>query len=710
MPSTLRHATAKTLSAGRPWPLGATLLEGGVNFALRSETAEEVFLILFEDAAGPPSDVIRLEQRTRWVWHTFVHGVRPGQAYGYKVRGPFDPGRGLRFNENKLLLDPYSKALSAALSNPDGLLLAYDPSSPLRDLSLDPRDSAARVARGLVVDDTFDWQGDAPPGLPLESLVIYEVHVKGFTAHPSSRVSHPGTYPGFIEKIPHLASLGVNAVELLPVHAFLVEDFLLHRGLTNYWGYNTAAFFAPEPRYGTGRTPGCEVAEFKTMVRELHRAGIEVILDVVYNHTCEGSELGPTVSLRGIDNPTYYRLTGPPHEPLRYYSNETGCGNAMDLARPASIRLVMDSLRYWAETMHVDGFRFDLASVLGREEGGFRRTASFFDAVAQDPVLHRVKLIAEPWDLGTYQVGNFPEDWSEWNGRFRDTARRFAKGEPGQARDLGWRLTGSADLYADDGRSPYNSVNFVTCHDGFTLRDLVSYDGKHNEANLEGNRDGSDANHSWNCGAEGDTADAAVQRLRRQQAKNLASLLLFSCGTPMLLGGDEMFRTQRGNNNAYCQDNPISWLDWSGVEASGDLLAFFRKAIALRGRYPALQRRKFLLGRDLEDDGVPDIAWLGPDGGRPDWDDPDLRTVCYQLENRGASGRAEQVLFFVFHADWRLKKVALAPAPVGRGWRRVVDTSLPHPDDFADPDAAVRLEPQSHYLVNPRSVVVLISS
>ncbi|MDA8122653.1 MAG: alpha-amylase family glycosyl hydrolase, partial [Deltaproteobacteria bacterium] len=469
MGTELRHRTARKISEGNHYPLGATLGGDGVNFCLYSLNAEEVYLLLFDRTDGDPTDVIKMENRTRFVWHVFVHGLAAGQLYGYRVRGPHNPARGMRFNGNKLLVDPYAKALTGKFANTDNLLLAYDPSSPSRDLSIDRRENAGVVPKCVVIDDRFDWQGDKPPALPLEKLILYEVHVKGFTAHPSSGVANRGTYLGFIGKIPYLKELGVNAVELLPIQEYHVDDFLISKGLTNYWGYNTIGFFAPESSYGSNRSPGSQVAEFKTLVRELHRAGIEVFLDVVYNHTAEGNELGPTMCFKGIDNTTYYMLTGGPADPGRYYMNYTGCGNSLNLANPHVIRVVMDSLRYWVEVMHVDGFRFDLASVLGREEGMFRNSASFFDAISQDPVLQRVKLIAEPWDLGTYQVGNFPVDWSEWNGRFRDTVRKFVKGDGGQIRDLGWRLTGSADLYGDDGRSAYSSVNFVTCHDGFTL-------------------------------------------------------------------------------------------------------------------------------------------------------------------------------------------------------------------------------------------------
>jgi glycogen operon protein len=709
MGSELRHRTDKKVSAGRFYPLGASLAPDGVNFALYSQNAAEVFLLLFDAPDGEPTDVIRLDSRTRYIRHALVHGVRAGQLYGYKVRGEFNPGRGLRFNEAKLLIDPYAKALTGKARNLDNLLLAYDPHSPERDLSRDSRENTAIVPKCIVVDDRFDWQDDASPHIPLEKLIIYEVHLKGFTAHPSSGVSRPGTYLGFIEKVPHLQELGVNAVEFLPVHEHYVEDFLRDKGLTNYWGYNTLGFFTPESSYGSRRFPGCQVDEFKTLVRELHRAGIEVILDVVYNHSAEGSELGPTLCFRGIDNPTYYCLTGGPSEPSRYYANFTGCGNALNLAHPHVIRLVMDSLRYWIEVMHVDGFRFDLASALGREDGMYLKSASFFDAISQDPVLSRVKLIAEPWDLATYQVGNFPVDWSEWNGRFRDCIRRFGKGDGGQVQELGWRLTGSADLYADDGRSAYNSVNFITCHDGFTLRDLVSYNGKHNQANREDNRDGTNDNHSWNCGVEGEADDPGILRLRKQQVKNLACYLLFAAGTPMILGGDEFFRTQRGNNNAYCQDNEISWFDWSEVERHRDVLNFFQQAIALTRRYPALQGRKFFTGGDSNANGIPDIQWFGKNLDDPPWGDPGLRTLCYLLDGgQSPSGAGEYALFLILNADFRAQGVRLPGLPGGMRWARIIDTSLEAGEDFLEAGREILIDPPGYYIANPRSTVVLL--
>jgi glycogen operon protein len=703
--------TTKTVTKGNPFPLGATISSDGVNFAIYSKHGAAVFLLLFDAPGGEPTDIIHLHDRNKFIWHANVKGLKAGQLYGYKVCGEYRPEWGLRFNGSKLLLDPHAKAIDGKFRNSDNLLLPYDPQPGAGDQSLDTRDNTAIVPKGIVIDDAFDWQGDRSPDLGLEQLVIYEVHVKGFTAHPSSGVRTPGTYLGFIEKIPYLTRLGVNAVELLPVHEYYVDDFLIQRGLTNYWGYNSIGFFAPESSYSSQQAPGCQVAEFKTLVRELHRAGIKVILDVVYNHTGEGNEMGPMMCFRGVDNLSYYSLTGPPDAPRRYYMNYTGCGNSLNFDSPPVIRLVMDSLRYWFETMHVDGFRFDLASVLGRtEDGSFRPSAGFFDAVSQDPVLNRAILIAEPWDLGTYQVGNFPVDWSEWNGSFRDTMRRFSKSDAGQLAQVGWRISGSADLYGEDGRSAYNSVNFITCHDGFTLCDLVSYNGKHNELNGENSQDGANDNNSWNCGAEGETDDPVVLALRMQMMKNHACCLLFACGTPMMLGGDEFARSQRGNNNAYCQDNEISWFDWTAASQNNGLVEFFRKAIAFTRRFPGLQRRNFLLGMDLDADSVPDLAWFAPDGGEPRWQDGNARTLCYQLDSSDHGARLDvDRLFFILNAHFEPQWVKLpSPGPSVR-WYRSIDTSLPSGVDFAEPGEEIPIDPPDHYIANPRSTVVLLA-
>lgn len=702
--------TARTVRPGHAYPLGATLVEGGVNFALFSKHAHAVALLLFDTANGDPSDVIPLQRRTRHIWHAFVPGIRAGQLYGYKVMGRHDPAQGFRFNPHKLLIDPYAKALTHKVDNVDDLLLGFDPSSPDLDLSLDTRENHRIVPKAIVVDDAFDWQGDEPLDIPFEDLIIYEAHVRGFTKHESSGVKHPGTYLGFIDKIPYLKSLGINAVELLPVHEFATEDFLVARGLSNYWGYNTVSFFAPESSYATVDRPGVAVAEFKTMVRALHRAGIEVILDVVYNHSAESDELGPTLSLRGIDNATYYCLTGSPDQPRRKYLNYSGCGNALNLGDPNVIRLVMDSLRYWVTQMHVDGFRFDLASVLGRDGGRFDSSAAFFDVVAQDPVLSRVKLIAEPWDVETFEVGNFPVEWSEWNARFRDTMRRFGCGVPGLLSDLGYRLTGSSDLYGSDGRAPHHSINFITCHDGFTLADLVSYDRKHNEANLEKNRDGNDANDSCNHGHEGETSDPAILAARQRAAKNHVCHLMFSLGTPMLLSGDEVLRTQGGNNNAYCQDNEISWLDWSLMEKNASFLRFVRLAIAFRRRHPILHRGRFHRGEDGDGDQIPDIAWFSPSLDEAPWQNPEGRTLCYRLDCKEAGPDAPvDLMFVILNQENSLVYVRLPPLTEGLRWHRVLDTSLPPGLDFVVEGREVALEPDDHYLANPRSTVVLIS-
>ena len=706
----LTAQTGKKISSGKFYPLGASLYEDGVNFAIYSKYAKEVFLFLFETANGGPTDIIRLEHRDRFVWHVFVHGIKSGQLYGYKVRGEYDPAHGMRFNEHKLLMDPYAKALSGKFKNSENLLLGYDAQSPEKDLAIDTRDNTSLVPKSIVVDNSFDWQRDVHPDIPCEKLVIYEIHLKGFTAHGSSGVKNPGTYLGFTEKIPYLKDLGINAVEFLPLQEFYMEDSLLSKGLTNYWGYNTVGFFAPESSYSTQSSPVCQVNEFKILVRELHRANIEVIMDVVYNHLGEGNELGPTICFKGVDNPTYYRLMGPGEETYRYYKDYTGCGNSLNLENPHVMRFVMDSLRYWVQEMHVDGFRFDLASALGREEGRFQKSASFFDAISQDSVLNKVKIIAEPWDIETYQVGNFPVDWSEWNGRFRDTVRRFIKGDAGQLKELGWRLTGSADLYKDDGRSPYNSVNFVTCHDGFTMRDLVSYNEKHNEANLEDNKDGSDENLSWNCGSEGETDDENIVNLRRQMIKNFFCALFFSLGTPMMLGGDEFMRTQKGNNNDYCQDNEISWFNWGEVKRHADIYEFCKKAIAFRKRCSILQRRKFFSGKDTDADNVPDIAWYGEKLKKPVWNNPELRTMCYQLDGgEEESGLGHYHLFFILNADVD-KKTIMLPQVKGKNWLRVVDTSIKSGEDFLLPGKELPLEQTEYYLVNPRCTVVLLGN
>jgi isoamylase len=621
---------------GSPSHLGATWDGAGVNFALFSENAEGVELCLF-DAEGEEEIRVPVTEQTDQVWHVYLPQVRPGQRYGFRVHGPYDPPAGHRFNPAKLMLDPYARAIDGTVNWSDALF-GYQVGHAEGDLARDDRDSAPGMPKSVVTDPAFTWGHDRPPRTPLNESVIYEVHVKGFTArHPDVPKALRGTYAGLASPpaIDYLQSLGVTAVELLPIHQFVADKHLVDRGLTNYWGYNSIGFFAPDARYAATGTGGQQIAEFKTMVRTLHEAGIEVILDVVYNHTAEGNHLGPTLCFRGIDNASYYRLVG---DDRRHYMDYTGCGNTLNMTHPRTLQLIMDSLRWWVTEMHVDGFRFDLAAALARELHDVDRLGAFFDIIHQDPVISQVKLIAEPWDLGEngYQVGNFPVLWAEWNGIYRDTVRSFWKGDEGQAGFMAYRLTGSSDLYGRGGRRPYASINFVIAHDGFTLHDLVSYNQKHNEANGEENRDGADHNLSWNCGAEGPTDDPAVLALRQRQKRNFLTTLILSQGVPMLLAGDEMCRTQQGNNNAYCQDNELSWHDWSLDGARKAMLGFTRRLIRLRKRHPAFRRRQFFYGRRLHGSEVKDLAWFRPDGKEmteEDWNNPHTR--CFGLRLAG---------------------------------------------------------------------------
>jgi isoamylase len=601
---------------GRPYPLGAAWDGAGVNFALFSEHATAVALCLF-DEGDPGKEIrqIRIEQRTDQVWHVYVPGVRPGTLYAYRVNGAYEPAQGHRFNPAKALLDPYAKAIAGTLEWHDAFF-DYRVADPADDLTPDDRDSAPYLPKSVVVDPAFDWQGDQPPVTRWSRTIIYEVHVKGFTKlHPEVEPELRGTYAGLASPaaVRHLTELGVTAVELLPVHHSVTEKYQADRGFTNYWGYNSIGFFCPDSRFSASGHRGQQVDEFKQMVKTLHRAGIEVILDVVYNHTAEGNHLGPTLCFRGIDNAAYYRLS--PEDP-RHYVDYTGCGNTLNMRHPRTIQLLMDSLRYWVLEMHVDGFRFDLAAALARELHDVDRLSAFFDVIHQDPVISQVKLIAEPWDLGQggYQVGNFPVGWAEWNGKYRDTIRRYWRGDEGQVAEVAYRLTGSSDLYEMGGRRPYASVNFVTAHDGFTLADLVSYDGKHNEANGEGNRDGTDDNRSWNCGVEGPTDDPKINALRERQIRNFLATLFLSQGIPMLVGGDEMGHTQQGNNNAYCQDTELSWFHWPPSETGRRLIEFTRRLIQLKHAHPVFHRRMFFQGRRIQGSAVTDLAWFRPDG------------------------------------------------------------------------------------------------
>jgi isoamylase len=617
---------------GKPYPLGANWDGEGTNFAIYSENAQKVELCLFnEPASKTERERIPLKEVTGHVWHCYLSSIGPGQVYGYRFHGPYEPQNGLRFNPTKLLIDPYATAITGKV-NWEAPVFSYQIGHKDADLSLDEQDDAWGMPKCVITDPSFDWQGDRPPRVPWNRTIIYEVHVKGFTArHPSVPEEKRGTYAGLVSEptIEYLKALGITAVELLPVHDFLDDKHLVDKGLRNYWGYNTTNFFSPSAIYSSSGDNGGQVTEFKEMVKALHKAGMEVILDVVYNHTSEGKELGPTLSFRGIDNPTYYRLMD---EDKRYYVDYTGTGNSLNVRHPQALKLIMDSLRYWVQEMHVDGFRFDLAATLARELHDVDRLSAFFDIIHQDPVISRVKLIAEPWDVGDggYQVGNFPVLWTEWNGKYRDSMRKFWRGDDGQVSEIAYRFTGSSDLYEETGRRPYASINFITAHDGFTLHDLVSYNEKHNEANGDDNKDGMDENICWNCDVEGPTDNPDIIELRERQKRNLLATLLLSQGVPMLCGGDEISRSQQGNNNAYCQDNEISWYDWQLDGNREKLLAFVKNIIRLRLEHPVLRRRKFFQGRRIRGTDIKDIMWLRSDGQEmsdEDWETSWIRCI-----------------------------------------------------------------------------------
>jgi glycogen operon protein len=690
---------------GRPYPLGATFDGTGTNFALFSEISNLVELCLFDDDGQEKR--LALPEQTGLTFHGYVPGVRPGQRYGYRVHGPYEPAAGHRCHPSKLLVDPYAKAVEGAVKW-HASVYGYEAGDP--DGPPNAADSAPYVPRSVVSNPYFDWGDDRAPRTAWHETVIYELHVRGFTArHPQIPEALRGTYAGLAHPvaIEHLKRLGVTAVELMPVHHFNHDHFLIDQGLSNYWGYNTLAYLAPHDAYASAGGRGEQVQEFKSLVKTLHRAGIEVILDVVYNHTCEGNHLGPTLSLRGIDNASYYRLD--PRD-WRRYLDYTGTGNTMNMRHPNVLQLIMDSLRYWVREMHVDGFRFDLASALARELHAVDRLAVFFQIIQQDPVVSQVKLIAEPWDVGEggYQVGNFPPLWSEWNGKYRDSVRDFWRGEEQTLGELAARLTGSSDLYAMHGRRPHASVNFVTAHDGFTLRDLVSYDAKRNEANGENNRDGEKHNRSWNCGVEGETNDPDVLSLRSRQQKNFIATLLLSQGVPMLLAGDEIGRTQQGNNNAYCQDNEISWLDWDSQDVA--LLELTRRLIALRKAHPAFQRRRFFHGRDIR--GGRDIAWFKPDGQEmthEDWTVAFARSVGILLDGRAIQStddRGERLVDDTFYLIFSAHDGALdfVLPTLGGSWELYVCTEREIPPGGLAFRSGETIE------VGPRSVWVLAAS
>jgi glycogen operon protein len=698
---------------GTPYPLGATWDGWGTNFTLFSEVAERVELCLFDDSGdrgGLTETPVELTESDGFVWHGYLPGIAPGQRYGYRVHGPHDPPRGLRCDGSKLLLDPYGKAVEGDVRW-DESLFDYQFASPTKR---NTADSAPCMPKNVVINPFFDWGNDRAPQIPYHETIIYEAHVRGLTlCHPEVPAAQRGTYAGLAHPsvIAHLQRLGVTAVELMPVHQFVAEQSLVGRGLTNYWGYNTIGFLAPHNRYSSAGQRGEQVGEFKSMVKALHEAGIEVILDVVYNHTAEGDHMGPTLSFRGIDNAAYYRLSD--SERWRYL-DYTGCGNSLNARHPHSLQLVMDSLRYWILEMHVDGFRFDLAAALARELHDVDRLSTFFDLVQQDPVVSQVKLIAEPWDVGEggYQVGNFPPLWTEWNGKYRDTVRDFWRGRSSTVPDFASRITGSSDLYATSGRRPFASINFVTCHDGFTLDDLVSYNNKHNEANGEGNRDGTEDNRSWNCGAEGRTGDQAIAELRARQKRNFLVTLFLSQGVPMLLAGDEMGRTQAGNNNAYCQDSSVSWLDWGVAAAEQDLLQFNETLAGLRRDHAVFRRRRFFRGQ-VPGDEKGDIVWLTPAGGvmtDADWAAGYAKSLAVYLNGDAISepdprgGKiTDDSFLLLFNAHSNPLTFTLPDSGYAAGWEVVVDTAQPGVPGTAR-------APKDEIEVRDRAVVVLRST
>ena len=689
----------RTVLPGRPYPQGAYWDGMGVNFALYSERATAVELCLFDKPGEPPSEQFYMPDVTASVWNCYIMGLKPGQLYGYRVHGPFEPEHGLRFNPAKLLIDPYARAISGKVDW-NAPVFGYQLGDLAADLSRDEQDSSWGMPKSVVTAHHFAWENDRQPLIPMDESIVYEVHVKGFTAnHPEIPEHMRGTYAalGTDVCIDYLKKLGITAVELMPVHAFLDDKHLVDRGLSNYWGYNTINFFAPEARYSSSGDEGDQVAEFKAMVKALHNANIEVILDVVYNHTAEGNHMGPTLSFRGVDNLTYYRTVS---DQPRYYMDYTGTGNTLNVRHPQVLKLIMDSLRYWVEEMHVDGFRFDLAAALARELHDVDRLSAFFDVIHQDPVISRVKLIAEPWDVGEggYQVGNFPALWAEWNGRYRDTVRRYWKSDEGQLSDLAYRLTGSSDLYQRDGRRPSASVNFVTAHDGFTLHDLVSYNEKHNEANGENNQDGANDNHSLNYGVEGPTNDPGISDLRERQKRNFLMTLLLSQGVPMICGGDEIGRTQNGNNNAYCQDNEISWFNWDLDEAKRSILDFTCRLIELRKRHPNLRRRKFFQDRPIDPEHkqirdieggrhVKDIAWYRPDGEEmtgDEWGAGWVRCLGLQLSgktldqvNQFGQPITDDTFLFMMNPHHETIRFYMPKSDDLKEWELVVDSRSP---------------------------------
>ena len=695
---------------GKAYPLGANYDGFGTNFAVYSEVAQQVELCLFD--AGGAERRVTLPEVDGFIWHGYLPNAEPGRRYGYRVHGPDEPATGSRCNPHKLLLDPYAKAIDGHF-HWEQSLFGYNFGEPD---SRNDADSARAMPKSVVINPYFDWGMDRPPQHGYADSVIYEAHVKGLTAtHPDIPPAIRGTYSAIAHPviIDHLKSLGASAIELMPVHHFANDSVLLERGLSNYWGYNTIGFFAPDSKYSASRTPGGQVQEFKAMVRALHEAGIEVILDVVYNHTAEGNHLGPTLSFRGIDNAAYYRLVD---DDKRYYMDYTGTGNSLNVGHPHALQLIMDSLRYWVTEMHVDGFRFDLAATLAREFYDVDRLSAFFELVQQDPTVSQVKLIAEPWDVGPggYQVGNFPPQWTEWNGKYRDTVRDFWRGEAASLGEFAYRISGSADLYEATARRPVASINFVTAHDGFTLRDLVSYNDKHNDANGEGNNDGESHNRSWNCGVEGPTCDAEVNALRNRQQRNFITTLLLSQGVPMICHGDELGRTQRGNNNGYCQDNELTWVDWEHADVA--LQSFTASVSALRANHPVFRRKRFFNGRPVRrrgSEGLPDISWFRPDGSEmsdEDWDAGFGKSIAVYLNGQGIPdldprGRrvVDDSFVMCFNGHHEGLEFILPPAEFGAAWQPVVDTAA-GPGEVSD---ATPVQAADAIRVQPRAMAVL---
>lgn len=696
---------------GYPFPLGANWDGYGVNFALFSENATAVELCLFNEPSDTTESIrIRVKERSNHIWHVYLPDVGPGQLYGYRVYGAYEPQNGHRFNPNKLLIDPYAKAISGTIEWNDALF-GYELGHTDQDMSFDDRDSAAFLPKCVVIDPRFDWEGDKLPRIPYHKTVIYEAHVKGFTKlHPGIPEDIRGSYAaiGHPITIQYLKELGITAIELMPVHHFVLDKFLADKGLNNYWGYNTIGFFAPDVRYASSGTRGEQVIEFKNMVKELHKAGIEVILDVVYNHTAEGNQLGPTLSFRGIDNLGYYRLT----DDKRFYMDYTGTGNTLNAMMPNVLRIIMDSLRYWVLEMHVDGFRFDLAAALARELHEVDRLGSFFDIIHQDPVISQVKLIAEPWDIGEggYHVGNFPPGWAEWNGKYRDCMRDYWRGAESMLGEFALRFTGSPDLYQEDDRNPTASINFITAHDGFTLHDLVSYNEKHNDANGENNNDGESHNRSWNCGAEGETDDMNVILLRQKQKRNFLTTQFLSQGVPMIVAGDELGRTQKGNNNAYCQDNELSWINWEKADEA--LLMFTKKLIHFCKRHPVFNRKNWFKGQPIKGIGLEDIAWFNPDGfemNEENWLQDYAKTLGIFLNGKGIltpGPKGEKIIdenfFLIFNAYSDILHFKLPPLKFGRKWTKVLDTAI----DFLE-EKGPEFKAEQVVQVEGRSVVLL---